>query len=61
MPLGGDDIVEASLLRSREEEWGTSPTSEEKAVLLGKEVKPPKIQSSSLEYPELPKVVEPAE
>ena len=61
MTLSGDDIVEASLLRSREEEWGTSLTSEEKAVFLSKEVKPPKVPSSSLEHPELPKAVEPAE
>ena len=33
-----DDIIEASLLKLTEEEHGTSPTSEEEAILLSEEV-----------------------
>ena len=42
MPLRGDEIVEASLLRSTGEEHRTSPTPEEKASLLG-EVELPQV------------------
>ena len=61
MTLSGDDIMEASLLKPIEEEHGTSPTLEEEAILLSKEVVLPNIPGSLAECPEISKLVEPAE
>ena len=53
MALNKDDIVEASLLKSTEEEHGISPIPEEKAILLAEEIKLPQV-------PEISEGVEPA-
>ena len=59
MTLSGDDIMVASLLKPTEEEHGTSPMQEEKAILLGEEVILPKVPGSLLECLEISKLVEP--
>ena len=61
MTLSGDNIVEASLLKHTGEEHGRSPTLEEVAALLGKDVKLPEVLGSLPECPEIPMFVEPAE
>ena len=47
MTLKGDDVVGATLLKPSREEYGTSPTPEEEATLLGK-----------VELPQVPKTLE---
>ena len=47
MTLSGNDIVEASLLRPTKEEYGTFPTPEEEAILLGEEIKMPQVTEIS--------------
>ena len=60
MTLNGDDVMEASLLRTAEEESGPSPTPEEETTLLGEgdglsgAPGPASIQA------EIPRFVEPA-
>ena len=61
MTLSGNNIVDASLLKPTGEEHGTSPTPEEEAALLGREVKLPELPGSLPECPEIPTYVEPAE
>ena len=61
MTLSGDHILDASLLKPTEEEHGTSPTSEEEAILLGEGIKLPQVSDSLPKWPEIPKFVEPAE
>ena len=57
MTLSGDNIIEASLLRPRKEEHGTSPTLEEEAILLGDNP-----ETTSLpEHPEIYEQPEPSE
>ena len=53
MSLSRENIVRAPFLRPTEEECGTSPTPEEEAILLGKEIKLPQV-------PEISEGVEPA-
>ena len=60
MTLSEDDIMDASLLEATEEECSTSLTSEEEAILLGKEVKSPKDPSSLPECPKMSELVESA-
>ena len=58
--LSCDDMGEASLLKTTGEEHVNTPTPEEKAALLGEEIKPPTVHQVSPEQPEFPRFVEPA-
>ena len=57
--LSRDDIREASLLQPTGVEHGTSPTPEEEAILLGKEVELPEAPGSLPECMEIPEPVQP--
>ena len=64
MWLGGDEIVEASLLGPANDGPGVPPTLEEEAVLLGDELEPQEAQEVTIslaECPETPKPKEPTE
>ena len=54
----GYNIVDISLLKPTEEEYGTSPTSEEETILLGKEIELPQVPGSCPEWLEIPEFIE---
>ena len=61
MWLDRDEIVEASLLGATNDRPGVTPTLEEEAVLLGKELEPQEAQEATTSPPECLEIPKPKE